>query len=129
MRRPIAIWVLALGFAVLAGCGDSSAVSPGRPPTFARSSIFVPITLAGVGPEATEKFALPAGIYKLAWKAHGELANFEVYVHQGTDRRLFITELPPSPSSGETQYDSRGGPTYFEVHASALSWTITISRL
>ena len=129
MRRLVAVWMFALSLTLLGGCGSNSAAPLARTPVPLRSTHHVAITVAGVGSKVTDYFALPAGMYQLAWKAHGELANFEVYVHQGDERRLFITELPPSPPSGETQYDSRGGRTSLEVHASGLSWTITISPL
>ena len=121
--------MLAFGLAVLGGCRGDSATPLGQTPTTVRSSNFGAITVAGAGSQVTDHFDLPAGMYRLAWQAQGELANFEVYVHQGNERRLFITELPPSPPAGDTQYDSRGGPTYLEVQARGLSWTIAISRL
>ena len=100
MRRLMALWMLALGLTVLGGCGSNSAAPPPQTPTPLRPSPYGAITVAGVGSKVTGYFALPAGMYRLAWKAHGELANFEVYVHQGGERRLFITELPAKPAIG-----------------------------
>ena len=38
-----------------------------------------------------------------------------------------MNEIPPSPSSGETVFDSPGGEFYLEVDAGELRWNITLT--
>ena len=98
-----------------------------------------PLVLSGQNSEVTDPVTIPAGTYRINWRATGD-TNFVVWL-QGQDKSLLVNKILPNPDlahsaivvpvpdRGETLFNSLGGQFIIQVEASDSSWQVTFTWL